>query len=147
MSLGASAVEHQLAELLIQHERLQRSHNALLATMRSQTETYIQHTLENATCVVPDHPETPANATLLSAMCVVVTAIIIVTIAFEWLKEEWEKRMHQSLKAVVRNVFGKLIIWFSLYALSLLSPQTNILQPLLSNYIISSQGSSPFLDS
>ena len=67
---------------------------------------------ETGTCISTDHAEVEGNDTILTAMIIIVTGIIVVTISFEWAKEEWERRMHASLKAVVKNVFGKSFINF-----------------------------------
>ena len=67
---------------------------------------------ETGTCISTNHAEVEGNDTILTAMIIIVTGIIIVTISFEWAKEEWERRMHASLKAVVKNVFCKSFINF-----------------------------------
>jgi hypothetical protein len=65
---------------------------------------------ESGSCQVPNHAESPGNDIILTAMIVIVTMIITITISFEYAKEEWERRMHASLKAVVQNVFSELTI-------------------------------------
>ena len=64
----------------------------------------------NTTCIEPDHPEIPGTSLTIAVTVVVVTALVVMTILFEVFREEWSKRMHASLKAVVRNVFGELTV-------------------------------------
>lgn len=111
-------------ELAIKHEQLQNAYLHLASTSSSAqnntmlsfanplntTNSYLHLPNNTGTCIQPNHPEAPENNVILTSMIVIVTGIIIVTISFEYLKDEWERRMHASLKAVVKNVFSELTI-------------------------------------
>ena len=102
-TVDASTALRMLSELSAKHEQLQSAYNQL-AINSSEAVGYNLHN-SNSTCIQPNHAESPGNEIVLTAMIVIVTGIIIVTITFEYAKEEWERRMHASLKAVVKNVF------------------------------------------
>ena len=107
-TVDASTALRMLSELSAKHEQLQSAYNQLagqsVPVSSSEAVGYNLHN-SNSTCIQPNHAESPGNEIVLTAMIVIVTGIIIVTITFEYAKEEWERRMHASLKAVVKNVF------------------------------------------
>jgi hypothetical protein len=103
-NINSSMALQMLADLTLKHKKLQDAYNKL--AISSET-PLLPPNNESGACLLPDHAESPSNEIILSAMIVIVTLIIIITISFEYAKEEWERRMHASLKAVVKNVFCK----------------------------------------